>query len=114
MARRPVVVVEDDPFTRLIPIVLDPDSPEERRAAFADFMSPDEPDFGGWVSKGRDGSAGLYPAEVRMVASESEVRAALRDCDALVVESFRVGAAELVEAPRLRLVQKFGTITRNI
>ena len=45
MPNLPVIVVEDDPFTRLIPIVLDPASSEERRAAFADFMAHDEPDF---------------------------------------------------------------------
>ena len=46
MPSPPVIVVEDDPFTRLIPLVLDPNASEERRAAFADFMSTDEPDFG--------------------------------------------------------------------
>ena len=38
MPARPIIVVEDDPFTRLIPLVLDPDASEERRTAFADFM----------------------------------------------------------------------------
>ena len=47
-ANPPVVVVEDDPWTRLIGVVLDPATSTERRAAFADFMSPDEPDFAGW------------------------------------------------------------------
>jgi hypothetical protein len=28
-----VILVEDDPFTRLIPLVLDPNASEERRAA---------------------------------------------------------------------------------
>ena len=55
MPSRPVIVVEDDPFTRLIPIVLDPASSEERRAAFADFMAHDEPDFDGWVMRVRVG-----------------------------------------------------------
>ena len=45
MSVSPVIVVEDDPFTRLIPLVLDLNASEERRAAFADFMSTDEPDF---------------------------------------------------------------------
>ncbi len=39
MPGRPVIVVEDDPFTRLIQIVLDPQTSEERRAAFADWDS---------------------------------------------------------------------------
>ena len=59
MSERPVIVVEDDPFTRLIPIVLDPAWPDpERRAAFADFMAHDEPDFDGWAQRVRDGVAG--------------------------------------------------------
>jgi phosphoglycerate dehydrogenase-like enzyme len=110
----PVIVVEDDPFTRLIPLVLDPNASEERRAAFANFMSTDEPDFAGWCARVRAGAAGLHPAEVRMVASEDEMRAALRDAVALVVESFRVGADELAAAPRLKVLQKFGTGLRNI
>ena len=73
--RLPVIVVEDDPFTRLIPLVLDPNASEERRAAFADFMSTDEPDFAGWCARVRAASPGLYPAEVRMVTSEDEMRA---------------------------------------
>jgi phosphoglycerate dehydrogenase-like enzyme len=111
---KPVLVVEDDPFTRLIAIVLDPSSSDERRAAFADFMSTDEPDFNGWVARVRAGAPALYPAEVRLVGSEDEMRANLADCEALVVESFRVGADELSKAGRLRIVQKFGAIVRNI
>ena len=103
-----VIVVEDDPFTRLIPLVLDPNATEERRAAFADFMSTDEPDFDGWCARVRQASGGLYPAEVRLVASEEEMRANLKDCTALVVELFRVGRDDLAAAPRLKVLQKFG------
>jgi phosphoglycerate dehydrogenase-like enzyme len=110
----PVIVVEDDPFTRLIPLVLDPGAGEERRAAFADFMSTDEPDFAGWCSRVRANATGLFPAEIRMVTSENEMRANLADCVALVVESFRVGRDDLAAAPRLKVVQKFGTGLRNI
>ena len=53
MSRIPVIVVEDDPFTRLIPLVLDPTAGEERFVAFADFMSTDEPDFAGWCVRVR-------------------------------------------------------------
>ncbi|MBX9827471.1 MAG: hypothetical protein K2Y27_21065 [Xanthobacteraceae bacterium] len=114
MPERPVIVVEDDPFTRLIPLVLDPDAPQERRAAFADFMSTDEPDFDGWCARVRQGARGLYPAEVRLVESEADMRASLKDCTVLVVESFRVGRDELAAAPRLKVLQKFGTGLRNI
>ena len=114
MPSPPVIVVEDDPFTRLIPLVLDPNANQERRAAFTDFMSTDEPDFSGWCERVRQASPGLYPAEVRMVTSEAEMRASLKDCVALVVESFHVGRDDLAAAPRLKVVQKFGTGLRNI
>ncbi|MPZ39967.1 MAG: hypothetical protein GEU95_18300 [Rhizobiales bacterium] len=114
MSSRPVIVVEDDPFTRLIPIVLDPSSSEERRAAFADFMSNDEPDFDGWVTRVRDRAHGLYPANVRLVTSEDEMRASLSDCVALVVESLRVTRDDLATARKLKAIQKFGTTLRNI
>ena len=114
MPNLPVIVAEDDPFTRLIQIVLDPTTSEERRAAFADFMSPDEPDFAGWCARVQAGSPGLYPAEVRMVTSEAEMHAQLGDACALVVEAFRVGRDDLAAAPRLQVVQKYGAILRNI
>jgi phosphoglycerate dehydrogenase-like enzyme len=109
-----VIVAEDDPFTRLIQIVLDPNAPAERVAAFADFMAVDEPDFSGWCKRVRAGSPGLYPAEVRMVTSEEEMRARLTDACALVVEAFRVGRDDLAAAPKLKAVQKYGAILRNI
>jgi phosphoglycerate dehydrogenase-like enzyme len=107
-------VVEDDPFTRLIQIALDPATPPERRAAFADFMSTDQPDFDGWCARVQARSPGLYPAEVRLVVSETEMRAQLPDAVALVVESFHVGPQELAAGPRLKAVQKYGAIMRNI
>jgi phosphoglycerate dehydrogenase-like enzyme len=110
----PVIVVEDDPFTRLIPLVLDPSASEERRTAFADFMSTDEPDFAGWCARVRKAAGGLYPAEVRLVGSEEEMRNNLKDCVALVVESFRVGQDHLAAAPNLKVLQKFGLGLRNI
>ncbi len=113
MASLPVIVVEDDPFTRLIPIVLDPKSDEERRAAFADFMAHDA-DFPAWIERVRAGARGLYPAEVRLVASEAEMRANLVEACAVVVESFRITRDDLATAPKLKVVQKFGTGLRNI
>lgn len=38
MAHSPIIVVEDDPFTHLIPIILDPKSSTDRQQAFSDFM----------------------------------------------------------------------------
>ncbi len=50
---KPVLVVEDDVWLRLIGVALDPAISAERFAAFADFMSPDVPDFAGWRDTAR-------------------------------------------------------------
>jgi phosphoglycerate dehydrogenase-like enzyme len=110
----PIVVVEDDPWTRLIGVVLDPSTSEERRAAFADFMSPDEPNFAGWCEQLRARLGGLYPSTVRLVPSQAELRANLPPARALVVESFAVRSAELACAPQLKVVHKYGGVLRNI
>lgn len=109
-----VIVVEDDPFPRLIQVILDPQTSAERRAAFADLMAHDLPDFDGWCERVRRDAPGLYPSEVRLVSSQQELRAALPGASVAVVESLQVGGAELDLADRLRVVQKYGTITRNI
>jgi phosphoglycerate dehydrogenase-like enzyme len=110
----PIVVVEDDPWTRLIGVVLDPTTSEERRAAFADFMSPDEPNFAGWCDDLRARAGGLYPSEVRLVPSHADLRVNLAPARALVVESFPVGTQELECAPELKVVHKYGAVLRNI
>jgi phosphoglycerate dehydrogenase-like enzyme len=110
----PVIVVEDDPFTRLIGIVLDPRTDQRRVAAFADFMAHDEPDFAGWCSRVQARAASIFPADVCLVGSEEEMFAKLPKCEALVVESFIVGRRHLEAAPKLRVVQKFGFTLRNI
>lgn len=111
---KPVIVVEDDPFTKLIQIVLDPTTPAERVAAFADFMAHDEPDFAGWIARVRKGAANIFPAEVRLVESEDDMRANLKDAVAVVTESLRVGTDDLAASSKLQAVQKFGTGLRNI
>src|SRR5262249_36566956 len=113
-ANPPIVVVEDDPWTRLIGIVVDPATSDERRAAFADFMSPDEPDFSGWCEKLRARAGALYPSEVRLTRSPAELREQLAPARALVVEAFTVGAEELACAPQLEVVHKYGAVLRNI
>jgi mRNA-degrading endonuclease toxin of MazEF toxin-antitoxin module len=84
----PILVVEDDPWTRLIGVVLDPTTSQERRAAFADFMSPDEPNFAGWRDALRARAGALYPSEVRLVASQAELQ---KNLAVALVESFAVG-----------------------
>src|SRR5258708_19532494 len=77
-------------------------------------MSTDEPDFAGWCERVRQAAAKIYPATVRMVTSETEMRGHLPGCSALVVESFRVTRDDLQAAGQLKVVQKFGTGLRNI
>jgi phosphoglycerate dehydrogenase-like enzyme len=113
-SKPPIVVVEDDPWTRLLGVVLDPTTSEERRAAFADFMSHDEPDFAGWCDEIRARVGGLYPSDVRLVPSHAELRVNLPPARALVVESFAVGPEELACGPQLRVVHKYGAVLRNI
>jgi phosphoglycerate dehydrogenase-like enzyme len=113
-SKLPIVVVEDDPWTRLIGVVLDPATPQERFAAFADFMSPDEPDFAGWCDALRTRVGALYPSEIRLAASPAELRDNLAFARALVVESFAVGAQELGCGPHLKVVHKYGGVLRNI
>jgi phosphoglycerate dehydrogenase-like enzyme len=113
-APEPLIVVEDDAFTRLLQIVLDPRAGEERCAAFADFMAHDEPDFAGWCERLRKRVPKLYPAQVRLVSSQEELRAHAAEACALVVESLQVGREEIASARRLKAVQKFGAILRNI
>ena len=101
-SKRPVLVVEDDPWTRVIQVVLDPDTSPERRAAFADFMSTDKPDFDDWCRQVRQRAGIFYPSVVQMASSREEMHGSLHDADALVVESFVVGANELRNAPHLK------------
>ena len=39
MNARPVIVIEDDPFPRILQVILDPGTSTERRDAFAHFMA---------------------------------------------------------------------------
>ena len=112
-ARR-VIVVEDDPFPRILQVLLDPAVSAERSAAFARLMEPECPRFDQWCARVRRLAHGLCPAEVRMAQSQEDLRASLPEASVVMVESLRIGRAELEGAPRLRVVQKYGTITRNI
>jgi phosphoglycerate dehydrogenase-like enzyme len=109
-----ILVVEDDRFLRMVQIVLDPNASRERYDAFADFFAHDEPDFAGWCARLRQQAKGLYPATVRLVETQDELRANLADACALIVEGLAVGAGEIAAAPRLKAVQKYGVDLRRI
>jgi phosphoglycerate dehydrogenase-like enzyme len=112
--KAPVLVVEDDRFLRIVGVVLDPSTPKERHDAFADFFAHDERDFAGWCRRVRERAPALFPAEVRMVEDSRQLRSQVVAANALIVESLAVGKAELVAAPALVAVQKFGVGLRNI
>ena len=57
MPDRPILVVEDDRFLRVLQVILDPD-PAERYAAFADFFAHEEPDFDGYCARVRAQAGG--------------------------------------------------------
>lgn len=109
-----ILVIEDDPFLRLIGVVLDPATTTERIAAFADFFAHDLPDFDGWLQQLRKRLPHLYPATVTLVDNAESLRAALGSADLAVIESLPFGTAELAAAPRLKAVQKYGAIAGNI
>jgi phosphoglycerate dehydrogenase-like enzyme len=114
MSARPVIVIEDDPFPRILQVILDPNVSAERRDAFAHFMAHDVPDFAGWCAETRAHIPTLYPADVRLVSSQDDLRANLPEAAAVIIESLTMGAPELAIAPKLKAVQKYGTITRSI
>ena len=114
MSDRPVIVVEDDPFPRLLKAFLDGASDPERDAAIADFVAHDLPDYRGWLARLRSRAPRLYPAEVRLASTQDELRTCLRGAFAVVTESLAVGPAELAVADRLKVVQKYGTVLRNV
>jgi phosphoglycerate dehydrogenase-like enzyme len=112
---RPIVVVEDDPFPRLIQVILDPATPPARIAAFSHFFAHELPDLEGWCGRQRARLARVHPAEVRLVADQDALRAAMPGAAVVVVESLAVGQREIDAAGgQLRIVQKYGTVLSNI
>ena len=112
---RPIIVVEDDPFLRLIQVILDPATPATRVAAFSDFFAHELPDFAGWCERLRARIGSLYPAEVRLVADEAALLAGLPGAEAVAVEGLAIGARAIAAAGgTLRIVQQYGTVTSRI
>ena len=113
--RRPVVVVEDDPFPRLIQVILDPATPAARVAAFCHFFAHEEPDFAGWCGRLSARLKRIYPAEVRLVPDQAGLLAAMPGARVVIVESLRLGKREITAAGgTLRIAQKYGTVPSNI
>lgn len=108
------LVVEEDRVLRLIQVILDPAAPLERLRAYADYNSTDVPDFDAWLAALRAMLPGLHPAQVQLVGSQEELRQHLPSSDVAIVESLRIGEAELAIAPKLAVVQSFGMVTENV
>ena len=112
---RPIIVVEDDPFLRLIQVILDPATPADRIAAFSHFMAHDLPDFAGWCERLRPRLGSLYPAEVRLVGDEAGLLKGLPGAGIAAVETLPISAREIAAAGgTLKIVQKYGTVTSRI
>ena len=92
----------------MLQVVLDPDAPAERYAAFADFFAHEEPDLDDYCARVRAKAPGLFPARVQMVETQDELRGALADARGVAVEALTVGREELAAAPKLKFVQKYG------
>jgi phosphoglycerate dehydrogenase-like enzyme len=110
----PTLLIEEDHFLKIVPVILDPDIPPAHRSAVADFFAHDVPDFLGWCDELRARTPGLYPTQVVWAADQADFLAKLPDADGAIVESLVVDRAALSVAPRLKVVHKFGTIGANI
>jgi phosphoglycerate dehydrogenase-like enzyme len=108
------MVVEDDRFLRVVGIVLDPTTPKERVAAYADFFAHDERDFDGYCKRVRARAPALYPAQVRLVETAQQMRLSLPGSQILIVESLPVGREDIEIGRNLVAVQKYGSRPRNI
>ena len=66
------IVVERDGILNLVPVVLDPETPEDHRRAIAEFYSLDDPDFAGWCRRVHTQIPGLYPAKIVFAGAQLE------------------------------------------
>ncbi len=114
MTKTPILVVEDDPFLRVVGILLDPATAAERHAAYADFFAHDEPDFDGYCARVRERIGTFFPCQVKLVETTEDMRANLPGARGLIVESLPVGTEELAAGSDLVVVQKYGAMPRNI
>jgi phosphoglycerate dehydrogenase-like enzyme len=108
------ILIEEDHFLKIVPVVLDPSTSAAHRRAVADFFSHDLPNFPGWIERLNTRLPGLAPAEIVFVADQAELKSKISDADAVITESLIIDGSVLAPARRLALVQKFGTIMTNI
>jgi gluconate 2-dehydrogenase len=110
----PTILIEEDHFLKIVPVILDPATPPAHQQAVADFFAHDVPDFPGWCAQLRARVPGLWPARVTWAASQADLAAGIAEADGVIVESLAIDRAALDGAKRLRIVHKFGAIASNI
>ncbi len=110
----PTLLLEEDHFLKIVPVILDPATPPAHQRAVADFFAHDVPDFLGWCERLRARVPGLYPATVVWAKDQDDFLAKLPAADGAIVESLVVDRPALAAARRLKIVQKCGTIGANI
>lgn len=72
------------------------------------------PEFPAWCVDIRRRYPAIAPSDVILCDSQEEFAAAIPKADAVVIEDFTVGDAELASAPNLKIVQNFRTDMRNV
>ena len=110
----PTLVIQNDHIIRALQVILDPACDQERLDAFADYYSVDMPEFPQWCVEIRKKYPAIAPSDVILCDSQEEFAAAISKADAVVIEDFTVGEAELAAAPNLKIVQNFRTDMRNV
>ncbi len=110
----PTILVEEDHFLKIVPVILDPATPPAHQQAVVDFFAHDVPDFLGWCADLRTRLPGLYPARVTWAARQPDLVARIADADGVIVESLVIDRAALHGARRLKVAHKFGALASNI
>jgi len=108
------IVIEDDVFTRVFDVVLNPQCTTERKNAFADFFAHDMPEFLEWAKSQKNKTTHLKNCTVTFVHSQEELSEQLPKAHAVVLESLQLEKSDIEKAPHLIAVQKYGFITKNI
>jgi phosphoglycerate dehydrogenase-like enzyme len=110
----PTILIEEDHFLKIVPVILDPATPPAHQQAVADFFAHDVPDFPAWCAQLRARLPGLYPARVAWAATQADLVDRLVDADGVIVESLVIDRAALHGAKRLKVAHKFGGLASNI
>jgi len=108
------IIIEDDKILRSLQVILGSNVSDERIHAYCDYLSVDISDPRSWIEQQRKKAASILPLNIKLVESADTMRAMIPNAHAIITESFSVGGKEIDIGGELRLIQKFGTDTRNI